>query len=611
MKQLDTVEYRISEDIEYFGHLEPFKTEGLPTNSIIYKTLPGFGATFWEISYTKRNSIIIEPHVPVIKGKQSKHPEILGVYKGVKQTDIRDYLKNDIYPKKIITTPEGYIAKVKPVIEQLANFSLYNDFFMFFDECDRLITDVKYRGQIIAPIDDFFCFENKAMISATVIMPSDLRFQEQNFTVVKILPDYDYKKDINLVSANNIVEAVRRELAKNSEHPIFIFLNSTLTIYAIIKLLGIEADSKVFCAEDSVTALRLLKFHNTSSDLGGFVKYNFLTSRFFSAVDIDLDYKPDVIMITDVYQASHSILDPMTEVIQISGRFRKKSGSGDKVTVNSLTHITNYNENIKYREPNEAVEYIRHSYLAYTTIIKERDNATTDGAIDSFTQGASHMPIFNFLRADGTLEPFIFDNYIHQQRVKSYYRGVKHLEKAYLDSKYFNVKQELLLHPISDEDNMKLALAKTNKQITEAVAERLIKYTQPSTHTHFMFYDPKEEIDKLKQKYADVVEAFFLIGYEGMKDANFKMSIIRNISNKKKIENARMDNKMVADIQSRISVGDVITENNCHSILSQAYQKFDFKPKKVYPGDLKYYFDVTRTETKNGDKSYRILAKKI
>jgi len=39
---------------------------GFPEKSIINKTLPAIGATYWEITNDKRKSIIIEPNVPVI-----------------------------------------------------------------------------------------------------------------------------------------------------------------------------------------------------------------------------------------------------------------------------------------------------------------------------------------------------------------------------------------------------------------------------------------------------------------------------------------------------------------------------------------------------------------
>ena len=51
-------------------------------NTILHKTICGIGATTLELNCL-RHSIIIEPNVPVIKGKELKHSAMLGVYGGV------------------------------------------------------------------------------------------------------------------------------------------------------------------------------------------------------------------------------------------------------------------------------------------------------------------------------------------------------------------------------------------------------------------------------------------------------------------------------------------------------------------------------------------------
>jgi len=51
----------------------------IPTNAIINKTICGCGATTLELN-APRHSIIIEPNVPVIIGKEQLHPNIIGVY---------------------------------------------------------------------------------------------------------------------------------------------------------------------------------------------------------------------------------------------------------------------------------------------------------------------------------------------------------------------------------------------------------------------------------------------------------------------------------------------------------------------------------------------------
>ena len=97
--ELKPVEIR---ENQYMSDLYP---DGLPSNAIIDKTLTAKGATTCELDerYAKRNSIIIEPNVPVIDSKQVKYPNLLGVREGVTDYDVKKYLLDkSIRYKKII-----------------------------------------------------------------------------------------------------------------------------------------------------------------------------------------------------------------------------------------------------------------------------------------------------------------------------------------------------------------------------------------------------------------------------------------------------------------------------------------------------------------------------
>ena len=149
----------------------------IPSNVILDKTLPGLGATSCEIECC-RNSLIIEPNVPVIDGKVNKYPntrwpyQILGIRKGTKITTIIAYLTNkDIPYKKILTTPESYEHKLKPAFEQLKITSYMKDYFFLLDECEKFIQDVDFRESLFFIMRDFWRYSHKAMVSATPILP--------------------------------------------------------------------------------------------------------------------------------------------------------------------------------------------------------------------------------------------------------------------------------------------------------------------------------------------------------------------------------------------------------------------------------------------------------
>lgn len=171
----------------------------IPTNTILAKTVPGIGATTLEIN-SKRHSIIIEPHVPVIKGKTKKHKKdnLFGVYEAVSTNNIIDYLEKPLEKgqyKKIMATPESFTKVMRAML--LLKINCHKDYMLLFDECDNIIKDIDYRNGIILPIEDFFLFENKAFVSATPILPSDPRFEQQDFQVIKIVPDTIIQRKCN------------------------------------------------------------------------------------------------------------------------------------------------------------------------------------------------------------------------------------------------------------------------------------------------------------------------------------------------------------------------------------------------------------------------------
>ena len=146
----------------------------IPTNSILSKRIPGCGATTLELN-TYRNSIILVPNVPVIQSKEKKEPYPKGVYEDVTVSEVVTYLKENIR-YKIMTTPESF-GKIKVACEK-CNINIYSEFFLLMDECHQLIKDVDYRADIVLPMDDFFQFEHKALVSATPIKFSDPRFKD-------------------------------------------------------------------------------------------------------------------------------------------------------------------------------------------------------------------------------------------------------------------------------------------------------------------------------------------------------------------------------------------------------------------------------------------------
>lgn len=221
----------------------------IPTNTILDKTLTGLGATHSEI-HSKRNSIIIEPNVPVILCKLENEEVIIeAVYAEIKPYPIIKFLQRDDIPyKKILTTPESF-HKIRAAAQK-AEINIYgDDWFCLFDECEKITQDHDYRRTISQPIYDFFQFKNKAFISATPLHIPHSEFERQNFQKIKIVPDYDYKKDLQLIVTNSFIRQLRNKITELEDSPcVCIFINKTDAINALIDELHLK-DYKIFCSK--------------------------------------------------------------------------------------------------------------------------------------------------------------------------------------------------------------------------------------------------------------------------------------------------------------------------------------------------------------------------
>ena len=201
---------------------------------------------------------------------------------------------------KILTTPESF-RKVQDAFDSLDIDIRFEGYFLLFDECQKIVKDCDYRGDIMLPMDFFFECKDKAIVSATVPEFTDARFN--NFTRIDITPDFDYKMNIHLDTTNNVLQKLRVRMKELDESgmPLFIFVNYTDMTYSVMKQLEILDQSAVFCAPKSVDKLKGYGFRSTYSTWNHrqMKRYNFMTSRFFSALDINLEEKPNIILLTD------------------------------------------------------------------------------------------------------------------------------------------------------------------------------------------------------------------------------------------------------------------------------------------------------------------------
>lgn len=573
--------------------------EMIPTNTILNKTLTGLGATHSEI-HSKRNSIIIEPNVPVILGKLNDNENLEAVYERCTPHTINKYLKMDIPYKKIMTTPESF-KKIRKAAMEL-NINIYKEYFCLFDECEKLTQDIDYRRKISQPIYDFFQFEQKALVSATPLEMSHPEFERQGFQLIKIEPDYDYKKDLELIVTNSYYKRLRIVLdnLKDSKH-ICIFFNVTDGIGDLIDNLKVT-DYKVFCSQKSVEKLKNRGIINAYEQIVyPLTKYNFFTCRFYSALDIlNGKHKPDILILTDLRTAQWTMIDPFTEAIQIQGRFRKKGK--DDVTYNSLTHITTIDPNIRVRSKGEIRNRIDQFIANYNLLKEQRDGTEDEFKQKAILEDMESLKYQDLIDERGDINPFSIDNLYNEERVRAYYQSADALYQAYLATGFFNVTYNNVTECVGDDDIERLNNTKVAIKQREQLVNLIVRMEEWFSMGKITFEEKQELLNLIRKQPEgdDILSAYYKIGKDAIVSAVYKKSLINKKVkeyDKAQAERLRFSPKVLNEIKAEFPLGIYLPKEEIKQRLEIIYCENGIN-FKVTQETIKEYYDCNLSGSK-------------
>jgi len=582
----------------------------IPNNTIVQKTVTNIGATTLEL-ISSRNSIIIEPNVPVIKGKRIKNKNVLGVLEGIYAPDIKAYLdNNEIEYKKILTTPESF-GKVKQAIQE-SDYDFYEDFFLLFDECDRITIDIDFRESISLPLEDFFMFKNKAFISATVRDISDMRFHD-SFEILEIVPNFDYSNRLEVIETNNPKTAFKTVLdnlaRENDDTPICVFFNSIDGIVSLISELGISDHSTVFCSEAGEDKIRKNRLTVSTDIISSKMKrYNFFTSRFFSAVDIYLDYNPHVIFITDLNIALHSLLDPYSDMVQIAGRFR----NGFK----TLTHITNFKNDIPYLTPSEANIFLETNKQVYRTIETLRETSNTEIAKDVITELLSkiYYSRFYYIGNNGKqFNYFLYDNFLLNEIKKGYYISIESLKEIFNSDKmkkYFETIFKVLSFEHDSVYTNNLDFKYSFHEVVKKVADILEDLSNEYPASWLAFDNRKDIYLEVKKRHPFIVDAYEMLGYERLVQYGYSKSLIskelQKFENELGVENIGFRK----ELNMSFDVGKYYRQKDLLDVFNKLNKQYGLKFKREV-ADLERFFELGSLKSKPYPKSRLLIGKKF
>jgi hypothetical protein len=598
-----------SEDVQFFIDIP--EVTPIPSNAIICKTVTGIGATHSEI-VAKRHSIIVLPHISIVTSKhkayKEKGIETFAIHGDVDLKAVYEYLTNDSEYAKILTTPKGLnkIIKVMRVFEENVNYKKF--FFLLIDECHKLIQDATYRTDMVELMEHFFEFEQKAMISATPIPPSDPRFIAKGFKHIKVCPDYSYQQPIDVVPTDSLVNTLGEYFEANPSKCYCIFFNSVEGIKGLIKQLNIQDNYMIYCSKESSELLKLSDESNVSNIVDGFKRYNFFTSSFFNGLDIHMDNKPDVIILTDYGYRDHTLLDPYTDILQIMGRFRKteEQKKNGEFAYRKVTHINNAKHFTNPISKQEALLRIDHSKIIYDHLLTLQQSLYDSTFAELLKQQLKTVkPYAKLLTANDDFSHFLKDNYLDDELVKAYYKSPAALLNAYINTRLYDVnpvkrksynKEELVM---LQKKSLRYSVA-MNKRMADDLLE-LKAYTGLD-----VYYEQRAEIEKLSPV---IFDAYNRLGYDRISELKFRIKLIRMELLKFDIEQGLNLFPVIYMVHKTFRLNTKYKVSEIKEMLVNIFDEFDiaYKAKST---DVFRYFEYRETK-KDDERAYVFTAQKL
>ena len=332
----------------------------LPVNCLFDKGKTACGGTSVAIENDK-NTIIAMPYVNVIKNKVAQYPndrckyELLGIYEGITNKDILDYIDtHDI--KKILVTYDSLERLISILLGQ--SIDVYSDYYLLVDEWHILFNSYAFRNKAVKKVLDCSrLFKEVTYMTATPIEEEFILQELKDLPVVEVQWENVISVSIKPIPTNKPIIAVRNLIKDAIDGKIFgnlhFFVNSVEFIAEAIKHTGLKPEQvRVICSDNKHAGKgvksnqsKLGNNYQIESTTDKVKKINFYTSTCFEGCDI-YDENGKTYIVSDK-RKSHTLLDISTLFIQICGRIRD---SKYNTKVGHIFSETRYNKFVSLDE---------------------------------------------------------------------------------------------------------------------------------------------------------------------------------------------------------------------------------------------------------------------
>lgn len=546
----------------------------LPVNAFIHKGRCGIGGTTIETDDKSRNTVFIVPTKGIIEGKTviqkddtneeiERKKSIFAITKDTSDQEILEWLSAETIGKKCMVIPDNFKKLINVATENGLLNKLYNEFFLLIDEGHSIITE-DYREAMLIPLDYFWEFKRKSIISATPYVFSDPRFKELELHTIKFENPNTletYIDDITVIEAKSVYATVKRVI-ENTERNLHIFLNSVTDIVNTIKSCNIE-DCNVYCSDkqDNKNKLAFKQGCFTQMPINGeYAKVNFYTSKYFEGWDLK-DENATLVLLTNAYQ-DHTKVGISNKGVQAIGRIRSKE--------HKMIHITNH-RNIKTMKSQEEIsrEYAIRAALQikkYNEILQVYNESGIEPTKEELDVVEQYAELDDTTKS-ATLRYEKLDQLVNRQIGDEQYNHISFIKKVWEDAGFLVTHQRsnLVMEETTKQKNKRLSKAKLFEQITNKI-EDLYKQKE-----EFMFNNADEQLAKIKSEYSTIYDAYHILGGDKLRKVEFNEKRIKQMLIEQ--QNINAEPKLLKLLDLEFKVHQRYTKAHIKGRLATLYQK--------------------------------------
>ena len=567
---MKNIEITIPKNINYLSEYEPLKN-GLPKGYLIDKGKVGCGGTTVALEEDD-NTIICVPFVSLVHNKVTQYNKdskvILGVYSGIKDNEIVDYINSKDSKRKIVCTYDQL-----PRVAKLVGY----DWNLLIDELHLLFSQYDFRNKAVKGVlEEFSKFRSWAFLTATPIEMDFMLDELKDIPTYKINWEQSETITVTPVKTKQPLATVKKLIFEFLEGKIFgnahIFINSVDSIATLIKNCSLNNENcraiwSKYNNGEAANYINTCKGVKNSDTLSKPKKINFYTSTCFEGCDLyDEDGK---IFIVSEGSKAQTNYDIFTSIRQIAGRIRNTQYRN----IEHIYSLTRYSEDLTYEEFKAITEKDVDNAKHYTRIVN------SDSGLCGFIKECNNPYIY---KENGL---FVFDPNLLKVDLFNF-RNTKstYSLKVNLFKEYNKINYDII--PKSDSTSDKL-LKYNNARTT--FKEAVIEYESLVKNPYSLNSD-NQRMSLIKEKYPFIDDAIKL-GMDKLEELKFNVTNIKRaiINNSNSMGYDLKVAKMLS--LEDYSVGDFITGKEIKALLKKAYENLGFN-KKVSIEDFRKYVQI-------------------